>query len=156
MSAIRPLVLGVDPGVLSGVALISRDGPKVLYSTETEWFETGQIVDSLLYHYGGENISVAVERYTITMETARKSPQPASLHVTGICMWLAQLRGSGAIKQYSPGDCKAMFPNDQLRRLDCWHKSGAGHARDAIRVGLFHLIRTHWTDSRMLQNNASN
>lgn len=150
ISSIRPFVLAIDPGVISGIALISREGPKVIWSGEADQQRTGEIVDSLLYKYGGENVSVTCEKYYITSQTAKKSPQPASLEVTGMVRWLAHLRGSGSISQYSPDAAKSMFPNDTLHRLECWHKGGAGHARDAIRHGLLHLVHTTWSDRRML------
>jgi hypothetical protein len=44
-----------------------------------------------------------------------------------------------------------MFPNEALKKLEYWHRGGAGHALDAIRHGLLYLAKNGWTPRKLLQ-----
>jgi hypothetical protein len=41
-----------------------------------------------------------------------------------------------------------------LKRLDLWHRGGAGHANDAIRHAVTAAIKSRWRDPRMLPPDA--
>jgi hypothetical protein len=55
------------------------------------------------------------------------------------------------LKFQSPADAKRMFTNEAIKKLEYWHKGGAGHALDAIRHGLLYLAKNGWTPLRLLQ-----
>lgn len=147
----RPLVLAVDPGLVSGLAVIEREGPRLRYSAELKWWDLQDTVNAFLHEAGPQQVNVVAERFIITKKTAENSQAPWSLEVIGMLKTWSRMYQQGAVELYGAGDCKEMFPNDVLRRLGMWHKGGEGHARDAIRVGLMCLINTRWVDSRLLE-----
>jgi hypothetical protein len=147
----RPYVLAVDPGLMSGLAVVEREGPRLVYSAELGWEDLDDQVNAWLHHYGPGQVNVAAERFTITVATGKKSQATWSLECIGMLRSWSRSRGQGAVALYSPADAKAMFDNDTLHRLGLWHKGGEGHARDAIRHALMCLVATQWRDSRLLQ-----
>lgn len=149
----RPYVLALDPGLTSGVALLAREGPQVLYSAELDFETTGRVIEHYL-SADPQHIAPVAERFIITTKTGEKSQAPWSLEGIGMMRWLALRHGAGPLTLFNPSDAKAMFPNDALRRVECWHRGGAGHARDAIRHGLMYLVNTGWADRRLLGESA--
>lgn len=74
------------------------------------------------------------ETFTITPETARKSPQPEPIEVIGVMKFLARRAGVRSEGQ-SPGAAKNFVTNAQLKKIGLW-VPGQDHARDGIR----HLV----------------
>lgn len=145
------LVLSVDPGKASGIALFSiEDGenPKLLWSGEYQQDEYAkpirQALGEAVVH--GMKIEVACERFTINAQTVKNSQAPYSLEQIGILKQCLMDIGMSAEDIYlqSPSDAKAMFPNEALKKLGYWHRGGEGHALDAIRHGLLRLVKTGW------------
>jgi len=50
-----------------------------------------------------------------------------------------------------PANAMAMFDNKKLKKLEYWHKGGAGHALDAIRHALVRLVAKGWKPVRLLE-----
>jgi hypothetical protein len=148
-------VLSVDPGKATGVAFFSfeKGGEPVLLKSWEVTFDTfADTVRSCLYHY--PNTEVVCERFTITAKTAQNSQAPYSLEHIGIlkqCMVDAG-QSIDRLTLQTPTDAKNMFPNPALKKLEYWHRGGAGHALDAIRHGLLHLTKTGWKPARLLQD----
>ena len=77
--------------------------------------------------------AVAIERFTITMATLRKSRQPRALWMTGAFMaWCTERQLTWALQL--PADAKSAFSDDMLRSLGMWTTSP--HSRDATRHAL--------------------
>lgn len=146
----RKYVLAIDPGETSGVALVQSEPLELLRTDECDWVHTSRFVDQALREFGGENIDVIVEKFTINANTHKKSPQPWSLEITGMCRLLALAHGSGAITLQTPADAKSFVSNTRLRDLEMWHRGGGGHANDALRHVVLWLTRTGMRDSRLL------
>jgi hypothetical protein len=99
------------------------------------------------------DVEVVCERFTISAQTAKNSQAPFSLEQIGIlkqCL-LDVNRPADDVYFQAPGDAKAMFGNDKLKKLEYWHRGGEGHALDAIRHGLLRLVKTGWKPLRLLQ-----
>lgn len=145
------LLVAVDPGKMSGVALFRMwnddQEPVLLESHEflredlESWLE-----ETLLRSWAGESIEVVAERYVIG-----KVDSPWSLKYLGVLSYLSRKGGHGEPTIQTPAEAKSFAPNDILKALDYWHKGGAGHALDAIRHGILYMVnRRTLSASRIL------
>jgi hypothetical protein len=151
------LVLSVDPGKASGIALFQFDpvDPVLLWSGEYQQEEYAKPIRAVIKQATEENndLDVVCERFTINAQTVKNSQAPFSLEQIGIlkqCMLDANLDTS-RINFQSPSDAKGMFTNQALKKLEYWHKGGEGHALDAIRHGLLRCVKTGWKPTKLLQ-----
>jgi hypothetical protein len=148
------IVLSVDPGKATGMALLTREHeaePVLVWSGEYQQEEYAQPIRETLRMY--PDVEVVCERFTINAQTVRNSQAPYSLEQIGIlkqCLMDAGRKPDDIYFQ-SPADAKAMFDNSKLKKLEYWHKGGEGHALDAIRHGLLRLVKTGWKPVRLLQ-----
>lgn len=147
-------VLAVDPGKATGMCLFSMipgEEPILLGSWELQMTEFAEVVRKVFAEH--ENVEVVCEKFTITMETAKKSQAPFSLEMIGILKQLMMDAGYDpeTLPLQLPTDAKNMFPNPALKKLGYWHRGGEGHALDSIRHGLLFLVKTHWKPARLLQ-----
>lgn len=151
-------VLAIDPGKATGMALFRHtngEEPKLIWSIEVQQEEYAAPIRGALDAAKVMNmeIDIVCERFTINAQTAKKSQAPFSLEQIGIlkqCL-LDVGRATTDIYFQSPADAKAMFDNPKLKKLEYWHVGGEGHALDAIRHGLLHIIRLGWKPVRLLQ-----
>lgn len=152
------LILAVDPGKATGIALFSYtigQEPEIVWSVEVQQEEYAAPIRAALDAAVemGLEIDVVCERFTINAQTVRNSQAPFSLEQIGIlkqCL-LDVGRATTDIYFQSPSDAKGMFDNPKLKKLEYWHVGGEGHALDAIRHGLLHIIRLGWKPVRLLQ-----
>lgn len=152
-------VLAVDPGKLTGAALMVRLGDEVsiIWSAELNVYSTSG-AEKLRSEIKGWDqhddtlLRVVIEKFTITPETGRKSQEASwALRTTGAVELMCVEAGYplDAIVWQTPAAAKNAFPNPKLKRLGLWHRGGAGHALDAIRHASLYLVTSGWTDSRM-------
>jgi len=149
----KQIVLAVDPGKMSGVALMTRETdsePVLEFSLELTQEEFAGPIRQVLADY--DELDVVCERFLINQQTVRNSQAPYSLEQIGVlkqCM-LDAGKNPDAIFLQNPSDAKSLFPNPSLKQLEYWHKGGAGHALDAIRHALLRLAKTGWKPVRLL------
>jgi hypothetical protein len=148
-------VLAVDPGKATGMALFSLEPgqePVLEWSGEVQQDEYAEPIRGFLARYGAD-LEVVCERFTINAQTVRNSQAPYSLEQIGILKQCLLDAGRPADDIYfqPPADAKAMFSNQNLKKLEYWHKGGEGHALDAIRHGLLRLVKVGWKPVRLLQ-----
>jgi len=136
---------------MSGVSVVRREPLELIRSDELDWIHTARFVDTALREFGGENVDVVLEKFTITAQTAKNSQQQWSIEIIGMCRLLALAHGAGAITLQTPADAKSFVSNTRLRDLELWHVGGAGHANDSLRHVVLRLSRTGWKDSRLLR-----
>jgi hypothetical protein len=154
-------VLGVDPGLASGVVFMTWSGergddPVIEFSGELspENF-AGPIRDYLSKWENYESFEVACERFTINTQTGKNMQAPYSLEQIGVLKQICRDFGFPVenIKMQAPVDAKNMFPNKALKTVEQWHVGGAGHALDAIRHALLTMVRIHkWVPVVLLNN----
>jgi hypothetical protein len=152
------IVLAVDPGKASGIAIITWDKaaqttPVLSYSNEVQPDQFGdEITQGLSYLTGPEDFSVVCESFTINAQTVRNSQAPWSLENIGVLKYLCRTHGYDPLKIafQTPVNAKTMFPNPALRQVGVWHKGGEGHANDAIRHGLLRLVKMGWKPVELL------
>ncbi len=158
------IVLGVDPGKSSGIAIISWDpdfnqpDPRVEWSGEFQPEEfADQIKECLKYNKNEfEEFYVACESFTINAQTAKNSQAPWSLENIGVLKYLCREAGYPVdrIAFQAPVNAKNMFPNPTLKTLKTWHRGGEGHANDAIRHALLRLVKAGWKPVKLLSDNS--
>lgn len=148
----KPLILAIDPGLNTGICLLRREPMELVWSDELDWQGTARTVDQTLREFGGENVDVVMERFTITQATSKNSQQQWSIEIIGMCRLMALAHGAGELTLQSPADAKRFATNPRLKALGLWHVGGGGHALDAIRHALLRLTRSGWTDSRLLHD----
>jgi len=144
-----------DPGLTSGVALFKRNDDnsvELLWSDELDWVHTTRSLDETMRKYGGDDVQVVAERFTITIQTAKNTQQTWSLELIGMMRLLTMAHGAGDLDLQSPADAKRFCTNTRLKALGFWHVGGGGHALDAIRHGILWLTRHGWSDSRLLHD----
>ena len=154
----KKYVISVDPGKVSGFAIISWTGkdsdlPLLERSSELEVQDFATEVKVALTMLKSHNLAVVCERFTITAQTTKNSQAPYSLEQIGVLKHLCReldYDPENIIFQ-SPVDAKNMFPNPALKKIGTWHVGGAGHAQDAIRHALLCLTKTGWKPTILLQ-----
>ena len=151
-------ILAVDPGKVTGVALFSHESgsePVLEWSKELEQHEFAEVIRGIIWLGNVKNhIDIVCERFVINSQTVRNSQAPYSLEVIGIlkqCI-LDNGRPMDDIFFQGPAEAMNMFDNKKLKKLEYWHKGGAGHALDAIRHGLLRLVKRGWKPIRLLED----
>jgi hypothetical protein len=151
------LVLAVDPGKASGIALfafIDGEEPELMWSGEYQQDEYAKPIRQALGDSMMRNIpiEIACERFTINAQTVKNAQAPYSLEQIGILKQCLMDLGMKAddIYMQAPSDAKALFPNQALKKLGYWHRGGEGHALDAIRHGLLRLAKSGWRPVKLL------
>jgi hypothetical protein len=145
MSDKRLIVVGIDPGKMTGMFAYSPNGRlgghrptglKPFYawqefeSTIAPQILRNEIVD-LAERYGQGGVHIAIERFIITSRTAKLSQQTDALEVTGMVKAFAALYTSNPVRQYMKSNLK--FASDDALRRDGWYSAQMGHATDAAR-----------------------
>jgi hypothetical protein len=130
------VVIGIDPGLMTGVYLYGTARARKLVSAEhVEVSNLPAHFDALLRHtvkmLGKDQVSIAVERYIITPKTAKLSQQTDALEVTGMVKAIAALHGVADVRQYAKANLK--FASDDMLRSVGWSTPGMRHANDAAR-----------------------
>lgn len=154
----KKYVLAVDPGKVSGMALISLETgsePVLEWAGEFTQVEFAKPVrDTLWASEAKFNLDIVCERFVINAQTVKNSQAPYSLEQIGAlkqCLIDARRAPEDVFFQ-SPADAKALFPNPALKALGYWHKGGEGHALDAIRHALLRCVKIGWKPVRLLNS----
>jgi len=153
--------LAVDPGKISGVALLSwttqdTDLPILEASYEVDDEAFASVINQHLENWHKQDIFFVVcERFTITAQTVKNSQAPYSLEQIGVLKHLCRVADYSIsnISFQTPVDAKNMFPNEALKKIGTWHKGGEGHANDAIRHALLKLAKSGWKPRILLESN---
>lgn len=153
------LILAVDPGKLSGVALFSYTAgqePELVWSDEVDQKQYAPKLREAfqLASYAQITLDVACERFVINAQTVRNSQSPYSIEQIGILKQVLMDHGREPddFSFQAPSDAKNLFGNDKLKKLGYWHRGGEGHALDAMRHGLLRLVKIGWKPLKLLEN----
>lgn len=144
-------VLCIDPGKLTGMALFCFENGIVtlIWTREVKETETGFVIEETVQKYGPD-IEIVDEKFFITEKTFKIPDAPWSLEFNGVAKHMARKYN---IKYYwqSASDAKTFCPDERLHNLSLWHKGGEGHANDALRHGVLHLVRCYrWVPDGLL------
>jgi hypothetical protein len=142
LPANRKYLFAVDPGLLTGAALlditeVSSNDIKKLGSWELtvdEYFDMSEAVISGL----GKSVEVVIEDFHITDRTSKLSEAPWSLQLIGATMFLVRRFGASDFHLQSPSE-KHFADNEKLKHTGFWHVGGEGHANDAYRHAMVYI-----------------
>lgn len=135
-------VITVDPGLRTGLAILSPDG--TVSAAEGEWDETITAVrDAMqLFVTSGFVPVVVVERFTINAETTKKSSDTQwPLEAIGAIRWLAR-RHALDLTMQMPVEAKRFATNNRLKAIGWYISTPGGHVNDALRH-LYLYLATH-------------
>jgi len=137
-------MLCCDPGLVSGLAILHwSTGHHVgkIESVEGSLSEVGEAAEDFLRMHSPKFAEVVTERFVITPRTGELTNPDWSLKVNGMLEWLVwkhwQLPGDETVVYQGASEAKRLCPNNVLKAAGLWHRGGAGHARDALRHGLY-------------------
>lgn len=130
------IVVGIDPGLTTGWATLSS-GSGALTAGQTEGrYEFYEVFDGMVGW--GVPLVVVMEKFTITGETFRKSPQYDALYVVGAIDRHCHKLGIPFHCQ-TPADAKEFSTNEKLITLG-WYDPSVQHGMDAARHVLLHMV----------------
>lgn len=146
-------ILSIDPGKMTGAALLS-------FSTETPEYsmETFEIPMEDIFKWLHANLeekyfdidAVVIEDFKITSGTGKLGSPDWSLRIIGAVEYICQKYSVPVTKQF-PSNAKAFSTNEKLRAVDMWHRGGAGHANDSLRHAMLYMVKHGWRDDRLLE-----
>lgn len=135
-------VLGIDPGLTTGLALYDVTEDVMLTEEEHDGL-SGLMEEWIAMYYP----TVAVERFTITAKTHKNTAAPWSLELIGVARHLSRkydcpfvLQGQSAAKNFCT--------DERLKALG-WYERGKPHGVDAQRQVLLRLVDLGWWDERL-------
>jgi hypothetical protein len=136
-------ILGIDPGLLTGIALYLQEDKKLtrIWAREVSEVEVDFLIEETIKTYAPD-IEVINEKFFITEKTYKLPECPWSLEKTGVIKYMCNKYGVKYNWQ-SPSEAKDFVPDSRLRNLDEWFKGGEGHARDAIRHVITHVVKLY-------------
>jgi hypothetical protein len=146
-------IYALDPGLKSGVCVFTLNQgqePELKWHAEQDVDDVIPTLRSIMNAY--PELEVVVERFVVTADTAKKSPQQWSTEIIGTVKQTMRDFGRSADEIYfqKPADAMNLFPNKALQKLGYWHRGGADHANDAIRHGLLYMSGNGWMPTRLL------
>ena len=138
-------VLALDPGKANGWAFIDLES-STWSAGECDFDDLTARLRRAVQTYGG-GLQIVSERFIIGPQTHKNSQAPWSLEMIGVARYFASMTDCPLILQ-GASEAKNFAFNGRLKALDWW-KGGAGHADDASRHLLLHLVtrRKWWSEA---------
>jgi hypothetical protein len=144
-----PLVVGIDPGLNTGIAVYRPEGipwiAPVSAVSGPVTFTSGQVEGRFAFYETfnklvswGVPMVIVMERFTITGATAKKSPQPDPYYIIGAIERQANDLGFPFTFQ-GPSEAMSFSTDDKLKAAG-FYQPGKGHANDAARHVLKYVI----------------
>lgn len=147
-------LLAVDPGRITGIALIhvANGEPEIVWSDELPFLEACNRANKSALEHGGR-LRIVAERFIVTVQTAKNSPQAVvdAIEMLGAVRYIGEAYGVEQIVYHTSQKGKDFCPNPRLKAVGFWHRGGSGHARDALRHAVTHLVDCGWHHENLLQ-----
>lgn len=148
-----------DPGKLTGMAVINYTEE----SQEATLIDSGELTVEEFWDFlnetealiedrllTGTQMEIVYEKFFITPETGKKNDTDYSLRLIGALQYVANKHGLPTYS-YSPSDAKNFVDNKRLKNVGLWHVGGEGHAKDALRHAVLHLVKNrNWRPEGLL------
>ena len=124
------IILAVDPGEMSGIAQLDTDTMQ-FSSFELDFDGTCRHL-ALMGHQYGNRLRVVAEAFFITPDTYKKTFQPWSLELIGVCRFVSRAyTGCELVTQAKSNVRKKLAPDSRLKQLGWYQWTPDGHANDA-------------------------
>jgi hypothetical protein len=130
------VIYAFDPGKITGVA--TWDDEAGFWSSQFTVEELYEFVDDACERIGYAQI----EKFTISAQTIRKTPESEPLDVIGYLKYAAWRCGFD-IGWTKPPDVMATFTDAALKKAGM-HVPGRGHANDAARHLAWYLVKNRY------------
>lgn len=134
------IVIGVDPGKMTGWAACQADGTDF----KSKEAPVNDFVDHMTVYLGlASPCHVAAERFVISGGTVTKgrTDENWTIEQIGVLRHLCRRHGH-TFELQGAGDAKEFAPDSRLKQVG-WHTPGRGHANDGARHLLLCLARRH-------------
>jgi len=132
----RRLILAVDPGNVTGVALWDLNDLRATpVAAEIATAAAAYLaVDKLINEAAdrGDDLEIVAESFTIGSRTLKAARTWDVLNILGFLDSLPHLRGV-AVTLQKPAQAKSFATDAKLKRITWWHPTEGGHANDALR-----------------------
>ena len=132
-----PAILWIDPGGQTGLAYLTIAGQQEGYkfgAEEKPFQDACRFIDMWCQGWG-PSLAIGWERFTVTRNTHKLTPQPEAMHVIGVCRYLAARYGCRVLpeaQQASPGQLE----QKELKALGWWVPS-----KNDAQSAASHLLR---------------
>jgi hypothetical protein len=127
-----PAVMWVDPGRVTGMALLAHG--QWFSADEHMFYRACHQIESTCQSWGSM-LAIGWERFTITGQTHKKTPQPDAMHMIGVCRFMAEryhCRVLPEAQQASPSPLEKR----QLQAIGWWVPG-----KDDAQSAAAHLLR---------------
>lgn len=157
------MVLAVDPGTTTGLALLALDPadggrPHAVWSDQLQWREAANAVDRRLGQLkeGLESgklgaAHVVAEKFTVNPQTASRGQQGIedAIGLRGVVRWLCGVRGLDYVGTQDASSAKSLVKDETLKGLRLY-TPGMKHSNDAYRHAVLFGVRAKLIDTRHL------
>lgn len=132
------MILAVDPGGTTGWATYRHELENAGQLAPQEFCVMAHVLAS----EWGEELTIVVERFTISQRTLRatKAGSYDAIEQIGVCRYVSKAYCGRDIVMQQPADVMSLVTDDRLRALD-WYHPGMPHANDALRHLTYFLAR---------------
>ena len=135
------VVLAIDPGKMSGIAVWRDHAPALITTDELNVNDTIQFAVNM--HKHNHDLEIVSEKFTISERTIKTSLSLDALDING-WLKLQGYRWSVVVDlSQTPTSAKKFATDAKLKTLDWFERTKDGHANDAARHLLVYLYRRH-------------
>lgn len=128
-------VMGIDPGVTTGLAIINQRGD--FNSVELSWYDAAVEIEGTAQacRMTQRPLVIAGERFDLSQRTIRANPGDvrSSIGINEIARYMAMRCGFN-FEERVRDSTKSFATDDLLKKLGWYRVGGGGHHNDASRV----------------------
>lgn len=136
LRVVDKLIIGVDPGLQTGLAWLTSAGSDERFSSvDLPAMEACDRIARFLDDRCRQQAVIAVERFTVSGRAAKMTRQNDALEIIGVCRWLARRHGVSFLLQ-GAGDAQRVGSRELLTRLGWWAVGGDHLNKAAAQVAL--------------------
>lgn len=146
-------IIAVDPGGTTGLVVVRPDLTIEASMEIPDWYDVPKYIEDMYILHDESGIDppfVVCERFFITGQTHKKTPQEEPKDIIGALKYLHRKYTGLPLPLQSPSDAKSFSTNDKLHKVGFWHIGGAGHANDAFRHALLFMFKRQMVSSSIL------
>lgn len=139
------IVIAVDPGKISGIAIWTDEKPLEIRSYEENVYDTVHILKNIVgapMYFQNHDIVVVTERFTISERTIKTALSLDALDINGWLTCEEEFHSYDLVFQ-TPTQAKKFATDAKLKALDWFERTKDGHANDAARHLMVYLVDHH-------------
>lgn len=124
-------LIAIDPGKTTGIVV--KDHPSgMLQIFEGDFNTSCHYIEAAMQGAVHDSVFVIIERFIITLHTAKNTQAPWSLEMIGAVRWAAKKILDIELTMSDQNAAKRLASNDRLKQMG-YYTPGKGHANDAAR-----------------------